>query len=571
MSMEHFGRKALGSWATVGFLAVLCVILAALQYRWLGEIGEADKARLRNALRESLELVRREFNRTLTDTASSLVPERAAFFEQTRDEAYLAAYRAWAEQSREPGMIKWIGIAIPAKDSVELLLLDRQAMRFESAAWPAGWERVHEQLAARAHGDGGPPGGVDDSTIVEFPRFRGGRPQRFPQQGMIPELDWLVIEYDRDYLLGTIIPRIMSADAAFGPPLVWQVSYASTEPSKQLVIRADPAAGEFDASVTLFDVRRQGPFPQRRGSPEQRSRDDGRGRWLLQARPAGGSLDTIVTRLRYRNLGISGAILLLMVATAVLLVRSTRHQQKLAQMQMNFVAGVSHELRTPLTVIRTAAFNLRGRVARNPEQVEKYGTLIQEQSERLGAMVEEVLLFARSGAEKLVRQREPVAIENVIEQSIQSSRIATEGQRLVIERNIPEHLPLVMADESALTHAVQNLLDNAVKYGTEGSNWIGIRAGVADDGAVEIRIADHGPGIPAEEAREIFDPFFRGKRAIDDQIHGTGLGLNIVKKIVEAHGGTVRVESKPMERTEFIVRLPAAPEEHQDEFAHTAG
>ncbi len=567
MNMEHIGRKALGSWATVGFLAALCVVLAVLQFRWLGEIGEADKVRLRSALRESLDLVSREFNRTLTETASALVPEREAFFDQTRDEAYLAAYRAWAEQAQEPGIVKRVGIAVPEKNGIELHLLDKQAMRFEPASWPAGWERVHEQLAARARGDGGPPGGVEDSAIVEFPRFRSARPERFPAPGVIPELDWLVIEYDQDFLLSTTLPRLLRA----GSPLLWQVSYASREESKHMVLRADPAAaGEFDASTLLFEVRRQGPFPQRRGSGGRRSPDEARGRWLLQARPADGSLDSIVTRVRYRNLAVSGAILLLMLVTAALLVRSTRHQQKLAQMQMNFVAGVSHELRTPLTVIRTAAFNLRGRVARNPEQVEKYGTLIQEQSERLGAMVEEVLLFARSGAEKLVRQREPVAIENVIEQSIQSSRIATEGQNLSIERSIPENLPLVMADESALTHAVQNLLDNAVKYGTEGSNWIGISAAVTDDGAVEIRIADRGPGIPAEEARDIFDPFFRGRRAIDDQIHGTGLGLNIVKKIVEAHGGTVRVESKPMQRTEFIVKLPAAPEEHQDEFAHTA-
>ena len=568
MNMEHIGRKALGSWATVGFLAVLCIVLAVLQYRWLGEIGEADKVRLRNSLRESLDLVSREFNRTLTETASALVPERAAFSDQTRDEAYLAAYRAWAEQAPEPDIVKRVGIAVPEKNGVELHLLDKQAMRFEPAPWPAGWERVQEQLAARVRGDGGPPNGVEDSAIVEFPRFRSARPERFPPPGMIAELDWLVIEYDQDFLLSTTLPRLLNA----GSPLVWQVSHASREDSKQTVLRTDPAApGEFDASTFLFEVRRQGPFPQRRGGGGRRQPDEARGRWLLQARPAGGSLDSIVTRVRYRNLAVSGAILLLMLATAALLVRSTRHQQKLAQMQMNFVAGVSHELRTPLTVIRTAAFNLRGRVARNPEQVEKYGTLIQEQSERLGAMVEEVLLFARSGAEKLVRQREPVAIENVIEQSIQSSRIATEGDRLVIERSIPENLPLVMADESALTHAVQNLLDNAVKYGTEGSDWIGISAGVTADGAVEIRVADRGPGISSDEAREIFDPFFRGRRAIDDQIHGTGLGLNIVKKIVEAHGGTVRVESKPMQRTEFIVRLPAAPEEHQDEFAHTAG
>jgi signal transduction histidine kinase len=566
MHMEHIGRKALGSWATVGFLAALCVVLAVLQFRWLGEIGEADKVRLRGALRESLDRVSREFNRTLTETASALVPEREAFFDQTRDEAYLAAYRAWMEQAQEPGIVKRVGIAVPDKNGIELLLLDKEAMRFEPASWPAGWERVHEQLAARARGDGVPPSLVEDGAIVEFPRFRSARRERFPAQGAIPELDWLVIEYDQQFLLGTTLPRLLSA----GSPLLWQVSHASREDSKHMVLRSDPAAaGEFDASTQLFEVRRQGPFPQRRGGG-RRAPDEARGRWLLQARPADGSLDSIVTRVRYRNLAVSGAILLLMLATAVLLVRSTRHQQKLARMQMDFVAGVSHELRTPLTVIRTAAFNLRGRVARNPEQVEKYGTLIQEQSERLGAMVEEVLLFARSEAEKLVRQREPVGIENVIEQSIQSSRIATEGQNLSIERSIPENLPLVMADESALTHAVQNLLDNAVKYGTEGSGWIGISAAVADDGAVEIRVADRGPGIPAEEARDIFDPFFRGRRAIDDQIHGTGLGLNIVKKIVEAHGGTVRVESKPMQGTAFIVKLPAAPEEHQDEFAHTA-
>jgi len=572
MSMEQFRRKALGSWATVGFLAVLCIVLAVLQFRWLGEIGEADKVRMRNALRESLELVGREFDRTLSDAASAFVPERDAFEEQTREEAYLGAYRTWAEQARESGIVKRLGIAVPGKDGIQFLLLDRKAMRFEASAWPVGWESMQAQITARTRGVGRPPDSSNDGTLIEFPRFRGGRPMRFPSPDEVPELEWLVIEYDAEFLLGTTLPRLLSSDAAFGFPLEWQVSRANREGSQREILRGDKAGPEeFDASTTLFDVRRQGPFPQRRSERGLRLPDGGRGRWLLRARPANGSVDSIVTQVRYRNLAISGAILLLMLATATLLVRSTRQQQKLAELQMNFVAGVSHELRTPLTVIRTAAFNLRGRVARNPEQVEKYGALIQEQSERLGAMVEEVLLFARSGAEKLVRQREPVAIESVIEQSIQSSRIASEGERLTVERSIPANLPLVMADESALTHAVQNLLDNAVKYGTEGSDWIGISAEATGDGSVEIRVADRGPGIPAHEAADIFDPFVRGKRAIDDQIHGTGLGLNIVRKIVEAHGGSVRVESKPMQRTEFIVKLPVAPEEHQDEFAHTAG
>jgi signal transduction histidine kinase len=85
------------------------------------------------------------------------------------------------------------------------------------------------------------------------------------------------------------------------------------------------------------------------------------------------------------------------------------------------------------------------------------------------------------------------------------------------------------------------------------------RGGTASAPEIEVRVADRGPGIPADEQRHIFDPFFRGRRAIQDQVHGTGLGLNLVKKIVEAHGGTIRVKSEPSRGTEFIVRLPALP------------
>src|SRR5205823_11721439 len=106
------------------------------------------------------------------------------------------------------------------------------------------------------------------------------------------------------------------------------------------------------------------------------------------------------------------------------------------------------------------------------------------------------------------------------------------------------------------------LFGNAVKYGMDGSNWIGISASAVVDGkdpAVEVRVADRGPGIPFDEQDHIFDPFFRGRRAVQDQVHGTGLGLNLVKKIVEAHGGTIRVKSEPMRGTEFVMRIPAAP------------
>ena len=230
--------------------------------------------------------------------------------------------------------------------------------------------------------------------------------------------------------------------------------------------------------------------------------------------------------------------------------RFSRQAQRLAELQMNFVAGVSHELRTPLTVIRTAAFNLRGKLAGRPDQVERYGKLIQEESEKLAAMVEQVLQFASTKAGHVIRQREPVAVESLIDDGLRSSRVALGRTDLVVDKQFAPGLPLVMADEVALKHALQNLVDNAVKYGTEGSNWIGIsacrRRGCSGVPAWRFGSPTAARAFRSTSRPHIFDPFFRGRRAVQDQVHGTGLGLNLVKKIVEAHGGTIRVHSEPM-------------------------
>jgi len=121
---------------------------------------------------------------------------------------------------------------------------------------------------------------------------------------------------------------------------------------------------------------------------------------------------------------------------------------------------------------------------------------------------------------------------------------------------------------------VQNLVDNAIKYGGGEHGWIGVRASTVwtERGtAVEIRVADRGPGIPPEEQRHVFELFFRGRRAVADQIHGSGLGLSLTKKIVEAHGGEIRVRSEPGGGTEFMVRIPAAPAELINEPAYSVG
>jgi signal transduction histidine kinase len=281
----------------------------------------------------------------------------------------------------------------------------------------------------------------------------------------------------------------------------------------------------------------------------------------MYVRNRAGSLEAVVTRTRRLNLAVTTLVLLLLAASAAALIRFTRRAQKLAELQMGFVAGVSHELRTPLTVLHTAGYNLRGKMAHNPAQVERYGALIQQESGRLKDLVEQVLRFAGAEAGQVIHEPEPLSVENVIDDTMESSKGLIDISQCQIEKDIEPGLPLILGDPMALKHALQNLLTNAAKYGTKGSNWIGIFASKANDHGrtmVEIRVADRGPGIPEDEQAQIFNPFFRGQRAVQDQVHGTGLGLNLVKKIIEAHGGTIRVKSEPMKGAEFIVRIPEA-------------
>jgi signal transduction histidine kinase len=229
--------------------------------------------------------------------------------------------------------------------------------------------------------------------------------------------------------------------------------------------------------------------------------------------------------------------------------------------QMNFVAGVSHELRTPLAVIRNAAHNLLTGVVKDPDRMKDYAQLIATQAEQLGQMIEQVLTFS-----SLRRSTEPVPSERislpmVLQRAVSLLAAELEASGCKVEFNLAKDLPPVTGDAAALQRCFQNLISNAAKHGAAGG-WIGISADKVRPGPgemVEIGIADRGPGIPADEAANIFDPFFRGKRARNEQVHGTGLGLSVAREIVKAHGGTISVRSRPGSGAEFCVRLPAVP------------
>ena len=300
---------------------------------------------------------------------------------------------------------------------------------------------------------------------------------------------------------------------------------------------------------------REGPRGPPPGGPDRG------GRWRILARRRNGSLEDIVAATQRRNLAVSGLILLLILGIGAMLMRVTRQAQLLADAHIGFLAGVSHELRTPLTVIRTAAFNLTsGRIGSRPDQIERYGRLIADESGKLEALVDQVLRFAGGRAGHAIGERKPLALGRLIDDEANALQPAAEHDGVRLIRQIEPDLPLALADRQSLGHAIRNLLDNALRYGRSGAE-IRISAkpvttrGVTE---IEIEVADLGPGIPASEIGRVFEPFFRGSRAVQDQIHGTGLGLNIVRTIAEAHGGSISVTSESGRGTHFFLRVPCA-------------
>ena len=286
------------------------------------------------------------------------------------------------------------------------------------------------------------------------------------------------------------------------------------------------------------------------------------GRWVLMAKHRAGSLEAAVAAVRQRNLLVSSSVLLLLTMAIGLIVVSARRAQELARQQMEFVAAVSHELRTPVSVIGAAAGNLADGVVDDPARVRKYGETIQGEARRLAETVERVLQLAGIAAGRAAAALVAVQPADLVHASVGACRTEIEKAGVDVEIEIAQNLPPVLGDVTALRSALQNLISNGVKYGGD-ARWLrvsasqgsGIRA--QGSGTVVFTVEDHGLGIDADDRKHIFEPFYRGRAAVSEQIQGSGLGLNLVARIAEAHGGRVTVTSEPGKGSVFTISLPA--------------
>jgi signal transduction histidine kinase len=544
--------QGFGKWRDAAIGAVLfgaMVVLAVLQYRWIGQVSEADRDRLQQSLRTAVGRFSDDFDGEL---------ERLVQVVQGGGAAGLPSEaRPLAERVE-----LWRGLA-----SHPLIL---------KGAWAADAPDLPTELQ--------PLAGRLPRTVGGF---RGGRGFRLPQltdfavpafavaqlRGELAEdaaLQWTIFQLDRDYIQRVWLPEL--AARHFGPDYRVRVLHAGAVVwSSSEVGNEDVRFGE-DVFAPLLQFRggrggRGGPpdFGKQNkqskrggfgdGAPGAGGLPFGDG-WTVVASYRSGTLSELVEQLRRRNLAVSFGILLLMGVSIAMLMRSMRRANALALQQMEFVAGVTHELRTPLAVILSASQNLADGVARGEEQAKRYGGVIHSQTKRLAEMVEQVLRFAGLSSQHADLRRAPIEAAELAAEAATDCRseLAASGAELTID--VAAGLAPIDGDRAALLHALRNLLTNAAKHGSGAP--VRLSARPAGPASVEICVEDAGPGIDPADLPHIFEPFYRGARAKQDQVKGSGLGLSLVKKIVEAHGGRVEAHSQLGRGARFRLLLPAA-------------
>ena len=214
---------------------------------------------------------------------------------------------------------------------------------------------------------------------------------------------------------------------------------------------------------------------------------------------------------------------------------------------------------TPLAIINSAAENLADGVVDNPQQLAEYGGLISDQGRRLERLVDQILLFAAGRFDRSKLQCESVQLAPLVTQCLAGSERMLRDAGFVLERDISAGLPSAIADPSIVAKCVENLISNAMKY-SGATRWLAVRVRSASEPRPEVQICveDRGTGIPQADLPHIFEAFYRVQAVRDGQARGVGLGLYLVKQMMESMGGSVSVSSRPGRGTIFVLHFPVA-------------
>jgi two-component system phosphate regulon sensor histidine kinase PhoR len=280
--------------------------------------------------------------------------------------------------------------------------------------------------------------------------------------------------------------------------------------------------------------------------------------WLLPGYYLGislkeATLDDLVNDRVLTSLVLLLLLIVVLVFGMIFLYRNIRREMNLSQAKSEFVSNVSHEIRTPLSLISMYAETLEmDRVPENRKR--EYYSIIAKETARLSRIVNRILNFSRMDANKKKYEFSPVQINDVCAQIMDSYILHLQDQGFTHNITMQENLPVVMGDRDAISEAVINLLDNAMKYSLEKKD-IQLRT-FTERQTVIVEVRDRGMGIARTHHHAIFEQFFRAPSGDVHTTKGSGLGLTLVKKTMEAHHGRVTVQSSPGQGSTFRLIFP---------------
>jgi signal transduction histidine kinase len=350
------------------------------------------------------------------------------------------------------------------------------------------------------------------------------------------------VTFDPDYLTGNLFPEMLEELTS------QRISDQGGSPTAMMIYTVDSDGGYEKAPLVASTGWGHGKAEVTRNLNDVFS---GLG---LGIKFQGTTVEAMGRRWVTQSFLILGALSLLLVGGLVLTYRSVNKEVSLARLKSDFVSNVSHELRTPLALIRLYAETLElGRI-KTEDKKEEYYRIIRKESERLTALINNILDFSRIEAGGKEYDFRETDVAELVRSTLDAYRFQIEQQGFALEENIETNIPAVRVDREAIARSLVNLVNNALKY-SAGEKFLGVKL-YRSNGVLKLEVIDRGIGIARSEQEKIFEKFYRTGDPLVHNSKGSGLGLSLVRHIARAHGGEVEVESTPGKGSKFTLLLP---------------
>lgn len=526
--LDKIGVSTLIPLAT--FALVILPVFTWLQMDWLSELREQENGQMQRALVSATNELSQEIDHTLQASFTHFnlggYEDEAAVQEQltrrAREFRYNHDFGSLVES------VYWIHKK--GNENVQTYILE--SAELQPAPLPESLTYLESLTNAASH--------------CQSPsNYRGGLIQSanamvIPEQGKDQSCGMTVILLDQHYLQTALIPQIAKKRFENGDKGGFAMGVVNNRDNRTLIYNTHDAYSIDDYQNSDYKTTSLG-F----GATEHA--------WTLMLKHRSGSIASAVNNTYFTRLLIALAMTLVIFSGLVFPYIKLFRAKAEAKDQLEFFSGLSHDLRTPLTVITATCYSL-DRPSIEGDKARHYGRVINKEAARLNDMVNQVLEFSRSQTQAQSYAMEEVDLRDLVDEVLEENEDLLISHDMELDMNLSRDVPMIKADANAIKSALTNLIGNAVKYARDGQ-YLGLNL-VTQNNKVCLSVADQGEGIPASDLSRLFKPYYRANAARNSGIQGNGLGLSMVNRIMQHHGGQVTVDSIQGQGSTFSLEFP---------------